>query len=122
MLSSRTRAWLATPQAMVIVALVLRLAVLTIGHTYRFNPVSDSFGFGWESGRIARSIAAGDGFSSPFRGPTGPTAWVAPMYPYLIAGVFKLFGIYTRSSAWFLLALNSVFSALTCWSMYRLAD
>lgn len=116
------RAWLATPTAMVLVALLLRVAALTVGHTYRFNPVSDNFGFGWESGRIARALAAGEGFSSPFHGNTGPTAWVAPLYPYLIAGVFKLFGVYSRGSAWILLALNSLFSALTCWSMYRLAD
>ena len=107
---------------MVLVALVLRLAVLTVGHTYRFNPVADSFGFGWESGRIARSLSAGEGFSSPFNGPTGPTAWVAPLYPYLIAGVFRVFGIYSHASAFVLLALNSVFSALTCWSLYCLAD
>lgn len=115
------RAWLRRPVAMVVVALVLRLAAMTAGHTYRFNPRQDSFGFGWETGRIARAIAEGEGFSSPFQGRTGPTAWVAPVYPYLVAGIFKVFGIYTPASAWVLLALNSLFSALTCWTMYAIA-
>jgi len=118
---SRLRPWLRRPAAMVIIGLVLRLAVLTIGHTYKVNPRDQNFGFGWETGRIAKSIAEGEGFSSPFRGDTGPTAWVAPLYPYLVAGVFKLLGIYSYASAWVLLAINSVFSALTCWTIYWFA-
>src|SRR5258706_6341522 len=110
---SGLRRWLRRPAAMVLVALALRLAVVTVGHTYRVNPGADHFGFGWETGRIARSIAEGNGFSSAIHGTTGPTAWVAPLYPYLVAGVFRLFGVYTWSSAWVLLALNSLFSALT---------
>jgi 4-amino-4-deoxy-L-arabinose transferase-like glycosyltransferase len=115
------RALLRRPAAMMVVALVLRLAAMTLGHTYRANPNDDHFGFGWETGRIARAIAEGDGFSSPFHGRTGPTAWVAPIYPYVVAGVFKVFGVFTYSSAWVLLALNSLFSALTCWSVYAIA-
>src|SRR6478736_600023 len=41
----------------VIVAFVLRLLVITVGHTYRITPRRDHFQFGWETGRIARSIA-----------------------------------------------------------------
>ncbi len=56
----------------VLVALLLRLSVITIGHTYRITPRRDHFQFGWEMGRIARSIATGQGFSSPTDLPTGP--------------------------------------------------
>jgi hypothetical protein len=119
---SRLRAWLGTPAAMVLVALVLRVGFVTVAHTYRFSPRGDNFGFGWETGRIARSLALGQGFSSPFVRDTGPTAWVAPAYPYLVAGVFKLFGVYTLTSGWVLLTLNSVFSALTCWTMFRISE
>src|SRR6266404_1312221 len=83
------RQWLRRPAAMVLIALALRLAVVTVGHTYRVNPRTDHFGFGWETGRIARSIAEGNGFSSAIHGTTGPTAWVAPLYPYVVAGVFR---------------------------------
>jgi 4-amino-4-deoxy-L-arabinose transferase-like glycosyltransferase len=70
--------------------------------------------FQTETGHIAYSIASGKGFSSPFQRDTGPTAWLAPVYPYLLAGIFKLFGIYTLASFFAALALNILFSASTC--------
>jgi len=102
----------------VLIALMARVALMTFGHTYRFSPRNDHFGFGWETGRIARAIALGQGFSNPFHGITGPTAWIAPAYPYFLAGVFKIFGIYSNASAWVALAVNSIFSALTCATIY----
>ena len=39
----------------------------------------------------------GQGFSSPTDLPTGPSAWAPPVYPYILAGVFKLFGIYSNA-------------------------
>lgn len=99
-------------------ALAFRLIVLTVAHTYKINPRRDHFDFGWEMGRIARSLALGQGFSSPLDIPTGPTAWAAPAYPYLLAGVFKVAGIYTKSAAWLIFVINSVFSALTCLTLY----
>lgn len=98
----------------VTIALLLRISWIVIGHTYKFKTTDNNFSFGWEMGRIAASIASGHGFSSPFGPPTGPTAWEPPLYPYLIAAVFRVFGIYSKASAFVLLALNSVFSALTC--------
>jgi 4-amino-4-deoxy-L-arabinose transferase-like glycosyltransferase len=106
---------------MVVIALALRLGYILIGHTYRFKPVDDNFGFGFEMGRIGRSLALGQGFSSPFTGNTGPTAWEPPLYPYLIAAVFKLFGIYTHASAVVLLSINSICSALTCIPIFLIA-
>jgi 4-amino-4-deoxy-L-arabinose transferase-like glycosyltransferase len=44
-----------------------------------------------------------------------------PIYPYLVAGVFKLFGTYTKASALVMLSLNSVFSALTCLPVFFIA-
>ena len=103
------------------IALVLRLSWILIGHTYKFKAADDNFSFGWEMGRIAASLASGHGFSNPFGPPTGPTAWEPPLYPYLTAGVFFIFGIYTKASAFVLLALNSVFSALTCIPIFLIA-
>jgi hypothetical protein len=70
--------------------------------------------FQTETGHIAYSIASGKGFSSPFQKDTGPTAWLAPVYPYFLAGIFKLFGIYTLHSFFAALTLNILFSAGTC--------
>ena len=91
----------------------LQLAAIGLLHQYRTRPGDDHFAFGWEMGRVGRSIALGHGFSSPYEGNTGPTAWEPPLYPYLIAGVFKVFGIYTHASAWLLLGINSLFATLT---------
>ena len=106
----------------VLIALALRIAVITIGHTYRITPRREHFQFGWETGRLARSIALGQGFSSPTDLPSGPSAWTAPVYPYILGIVFKLFGIYTNLSAWIILVFNSIFAALTCWTIYRVAE
>src|ERR1700675_1461362 len=106
----------------VLIALLLRLAVITIGHTYRITPRREHFQFGWEMGRLARSIATGQGFSSPTDLATGPSAWAPPLYPYILAGVFKLFGVYTPLSPWVILAFNSIFAALTCLTLYQIAE
>jgi 4-amino-4-deoxy-L-arabinose transferase-like glycosyltransferase len=69
-------------------------------------------------GWVARSIAQGHGFSSPFWPSTGPTALVPPIFPYLVAAIFRIFGVYTAAAAIAILSLNSLFSALTCIPLY----
>ena len=102
-------------------ALVVRLLYITLAHTYRIRLANDHFEYGWEMGRIARALATGFGYSDPFEGHTGPTAWTPPLYPLILAGVFKLFGVYTLTSAWVILAINSVFSAATAPAVYQIA-
>jgi 4-amino-4-deoxy-L-arabinose transferase-like glycosyltransferase len=106
---------------MVLVAFLLRFGWIVVAHTYKFKALEDNFSFGWEMGRIGRALALGQGFSNPFNQTTGPTAWEPPFYPFLIAGVFRLFGIYTHASAFVLLSLNSFFSALTCIPIFLIA-
>ena len=101
--------------------LLVRVAYLTLAHTWRFSPFEDHFTFGYEMARIARALVTGYGYADPFSGHTGPTAWVPPLYPLLIAAVFNLTGIYTPLSAWILLTLNSVFSAATALCVYEIA-
>ena len=106
---------------MVAIALLLRVGWILIGHTYKFKSTENNFGFGWEMGRVGAAIASGRGFSDPFGPPTGPTAWEPPLYPYVIAGVFHIFGTYSRASAFVLLTINSLFSALTCIPIFLIA-
>jgi 4-amino-4-deoxy-L-arabinose transferase-like glycosyltransferase len=105
----------------VAIGFALRLGYILIAHTYKFKPQDNNFGFGWEMGRIGRAITTGRGFSDPFDGQTGPTAWEPPLYPYLIAGVFKVAGVYSDASALILLSINSFFSALTCIPIFLIA-
>ncbi|MGB7437964.1 MAG: hypothetical protein WBW49_21300, partial [Candidatus Acidiferrum sp.] len=82
---------------------------------------SESIGtvpFQTETGHIAYSLATGRGFASPFQRDSGPTAWLTPIYPLLIAGIFKVFGVYTRASFLAAVFLNIVFSSATCVPIY----
>jgi 4-amino-4-deoxy-L-arabinose transferase-like glycosyltransferase len=118
------RCWLAVRTSlpgMFAIAFALRLGLILVAHTYKFKVYDNGFAFGWEMGRIGRAIALGRGFADPFDGQTGPTAWEPPLYPYLIAAVFRISGVYTHSSALILLALNSVFSALTSIPIFLIA-
>jgi 4-amino-4-deoxy-L-arabinose transferase-like glycosyltransferase len=91
-------------------ALFLRLAALWFAWRHGFP---DQYGrYGFETGSVAASIARGKGFSSPSHVlETGPTAWVLPLYPYLVAGVFKIWGVFTVKSHVILQIINCVFSA-----------
>jgi 4-amino-4-deoxy-L-arabinose transferase-like glycosyltransferase len=106
---------------LLLLSFALQLAAIGVFHQYRMRPGDDNFGFGFEMGRIGRSIAQGHGFSSPYQGDTGPSAWEPPLYPYLIGGVFKIFGIYTVASAWILLSINSLFATLTTIPIFWIA-
>src|SRR6202795_452512 len=70
--------------------------------------------FAQETGNIAYSLAVGKGFSNPFRRETGPTAWLTPVYPLLVAAAFKVFGTFTTRSFFFLVFLNILFSTAVC--------
>lgn len=93
------------------VALAVRLAWMTLAHTYKFRNIFDHFDFAGEAGRIARAMVTGYGYADPFWGHTGPSAWLAPGYPLLLAGIFKVFGVFTPAAAWVLLAFQSVWNA-----------
>jgi hypothetical protein len=70
--------------------------------------------FQQETGNIAYSLAQGKGFGSVFRTDTGPTAWLAPVFPLLIAGIFKIFGTFTTTAFFAAVFLNILFSSAAC--------
>ena len=76
--------------------------------------------FLFEPGNIAYALATGQGFASPLRVPSGPTAWVAPIYPGLVAALFHLFGVYAYGAFVAAVALNIAFVTLACWPLYAL--
>ncbi len=46
-----------------------------------------------EIARIATSVAQTGEFADPYALPTGPTAHVPPIYPYILGGIYRLFGL-----------------------------
>lgn len=106
---------------MLLVAFVVRLTVMALVYPRRLNPARDHWKFAGETGRIARSLAEGQGFSNPFFAPTGPTAWLTPVFPSLLAGVFKIFGVYTKASALAIITLDCLLAALTCIPVFFIA-
>ena len=110
---TRGRSWI----LIVVVALAVRLAVIP----FVYHDWTDPFVIEhWAFGRIARSLVAGHGFGSPFAD-TGLSALLPPVYCYVLAGLFKIFGSETTSSIVAALSLNSLFSALTCIPVFFLA-
>jgi len=104
--------------ATILAAFAIRMVVVCF--TYRDLPDADKYyeQFGWEMGWIARALASGHGFSSPYWPWSGPTAMQPPLYPTLLSIVFRLFGIYTLASGFVILSINSLLSSLTCIPVY----
>lgn len=109
--------------AAVAIALAIRLLVVAFVLPSFLVPEREHWLFGFEQCKIAQSIVLGHGFGNLYYGgSTGPTAQIGPVLPYIMAGIFELFGIYTKASAFVILGLNSLFSALTCIPVYFIAQ
>jgi hypothetical protein len=78
--------------------------------------------WGGEMPAIAHSIAIGNGFASPYLVETGPTALVAPVYPYLLSILFRLFGSYSVIAGVIALGFNVVFSTLVLIPLFFLTQ
>lgn len=102
------------------VALALRCLVALLAYSNR-----DIAAILWPRGiemlGVAKSLATGNGFSSPFSLATGPTAFVPPLYPSILSGILRIFGDHTNASAWAILLLQCFVSALTVAPVFALA-
>src|ERR1700761_3144801 len=110
------------PWRMFLVGFAVRVLYITLARSYHVRPLEDHFQFGWEIGRIARALVTGYGYADPFTGHTGPTAWSPPLYPLILAGVFRVCGVYTPLAGWSILVVNSFFSAAIAPAVYEIAE
>jgi 4-amino-4-deoxy-L-arabinose transferase-like glycosyltransferase len=101
-----------------VVALGLRLAFFWNYAAHNSKQALSAIPFLFESGNIAYSVATGHGFSSPFRVDTGPTAWMTPVYPLILAGIFRVFGPYTFPSFIAAALVNILATALASIPIY----
>ena len=93
---------------------LLAIAVLSRAHPEMFFWGSD------EAGAIARSIVTNHSFASPYHHAHGPTAWLAPGFPAVVAAIFVLFGVQTFVSAAAVMVFNALCSAATGVVVYAL--
>jgi 4-amino-4-deoxy-L-arabinose transferase-like glycosyltransferase len=75
-----------------------------------------------ETGNIAFSLAQGHGFSSPWWQETGATAWLTPVYPWIVSIAYRVFGIHTPHAFYAVVLLNIIFSAATCVPIYFIGN
>ena len=109
------------PTLPVLAALLLRIFLLWLvhrdgdAHELLFFPTSH------EAWNVAISLANGHGFSSPLAGMHGPTAWVAPAYPWIISLALRISRHNDFTAIILCQILNCFASALTCWPIYGIA-
>lgn len=109
-----------SPRVIFLVAFLVRVVVaiqLIPGHAeqrfYRPN----------EPARIAWNLISGRGYSSPWPNTViGPTAQQPPVYPLLLAAIFRVAGAYTYLSLYIAIFLNAIFSATTAVLMLRVGE
>jgi 4-amino-4-deoxy-L-arabinose transferase-like glycosyltransferase len=107
-----------SPLWMVLLGLAVRVLYMVITHSYRVIVIDGSVN---EMERLAYSLATGSGFWAPYVVDTGPSAWTAPVYPWLISLAFRTFGVYSYAAGFAVLLFNSICAALTSWTLYRIA-
>jgi hypothetical protein len=77
--------------------------------------------FDQETGNIALALSQGHGYANLFRKDTGPTAWLAPVYPSFLSLIFRFFGPLTLASFFVAVLLNAIFSAAATFPLYAIA-
>jgi 4-amino-4-deoxy-L-arabinose transferase-like glycosyltransferase len=102
-------------------AFCMRLVAFGMAQPWPMNEESPFWRSGAEVVNIAASIASHRGFSSPFGVPSGPTAWIPPVYPYIVSTIFMALGTRSNLAALSILTLQAMLSALTCIPIYGIA-
>ena len=106
-----------------LLALLLRVfAAVAIG-SWHYPVVDGMSSAGWETGEIAYWISHGRGFSIDLLfidGGTRPTAWIAPLYPYLLGAVFWLLGPYSPTALATVVGIQILLSSMTAAALCRL--
>src|ERR1017187_10583514 len=95
-----------SPVWMVLVGLAARVVYMVIAHSYRAIAIGGPNGSVNEMERLSYSLATGSGFSAPYVVDTGPSAWAAPIYPWLISLAFRAFGVYSNAAGVAMLLLD----------------
>ena len=108
--------WLRAGTAIFVFAFLIRL--VTCWQVLHSIPLPH-FWHRAEQGATAVSILRQHVFASPYD-QRQLTAWIAPIYPCVVAAVFGALGAYSMASTYLLVGLNVLFSALTSLVIYAI--
>ena len=110
-----------SPTAAVAAAFLLRFFFLWLSRHDEDTAHNHFVSWGLEALMIAKSLALGHGFAEPFPHYVFTTAWLAPVYPWLVSFGKLLFHLSDYALGVFAQVLNIIFSSLTCYPIYFLA-
>jgi 4-amino-4-deoxy-L-arabinose transferase-like glycosyltransferase len=110
-----------SPSAAVTAAFLLRFLFLWLSHHHEDTVHNHFVSWGLETLMVANSLAVGHGFAEPFPHYVFTTAWLAPVYPWLVSFGELLFHLRDHALTIFAQVLNIIFSSLTCYPIYSLA-
>ena len=102
-----------------ILAVLVRVALSLLYATYQFDPARDYWDFGHEWGRIAKWLVQTGMFSLDGKVPTADTD---PLYIWMIALFFHVFGVFTTSAGLALVVFQSLLCGLTTWAIFVVAE
>jgi len=109
--------WYRNPWNMSLLGIAVR--ILLIPSALAFLGLPNDHFQGNEPSHIAAHLVRGDGFASPYTALPIPTAQQPPLYPFFIAGVFFVFGIFSTMSLYALLIVNAIVGGFTALFVYR---
>jgi hypothetical protein len=104
------------------VALALRLFAVFALDTPGDARGESAWKWGGESACLAQSLADGRGYGDPWCKGTGPSSWLTPPYPALVAVLMRSFGGVNPRTAAALFVLQALASAATCLVIVRLGE
>jgi 4-amino-4-deoxy-L-arabinose transferase-like glycosyltransferase len=117
----REKVWISSIKrlltAIIVFGVISKLIIMIMTQSWKFE---DEFSFAYEAGEIGASLAMGNGYSwitekeHHQSKANESTSWEAPIYPFIIAAVFKMFGIFSTPSAVVLIIFQIVISAMIC--------
>jgi hypothetical protein len=120
--NSRFKLAVSSPWLISAVAFLLRLAFVFYESHRVPSEALATVPFQNEVGSVAAALAQGKGFCCLFQQPTGATAWLAPVYPFFLSIIFRLFGVFTTTSFYVAASFNCVFSAASCLPLCRTGE
>ena len=102
-----------------VLAFVIRMGACFVLKSYEFNPWRDHYAFGYQWGRIAKWLAETHMYTVDG---TSAAIIAEPVYVFVIAAFFYLFGSFTTSAALGLIMFQSLLCSLAAWLIFILAE